>query len=357
MNRTGQEIKTLRKKAKSWLSSLSYYSARGEVSLDTFAKRLHSLFQPVLKPDILKGAIKVVVPERMETKEATRIKKRIMSRLTPDKVYRRMLCYSQIYSSKALVKDKPDSMTLGRLLIAWAVLTDQSPQDFLTRVSSKVTRLYMEWCASTSCFGLSDEECFSHLKESAKFWSGIWQTLIQATPEDKLVHLIRTGIKALGAVIEMPGLEKELYELFGQASRLVTSDAAEKIELALKVNPSAGERISIPELKALVLREEAKLGWNNNNKNEVLSTLWRSLSPDLEIEDNADESIRSSMEAIGKRSLFNNLLDALNGRLRMRFVESIKHFLSSTVRVKSNWHFDTSNLIVIAVAVKPASLV
>lgn len=337
-------IRNLRKRAKSWLASLTYYSAQGKVNVDTFSLRLQYLFKPVLKPDILKEAVKNALPETIEPKEATGIKKRIMGRLTPDKIHRRMLNYPQLPSKKIPVKDKTNSFTLGNLLIIWAVLTDQSPHDLIGRVSSDVTRLYIEWRDSTGCLGLSDKECYGHPKESAQLWSGIYRTLIRETPAENLVHFINVGIKALGAVIETPGLEKEIYKLLGQASRFVAEDVARKIESALKANPNARKRINIPELKALVLREEARLGWSKHTEKDALTTLRGSLSQELKeaVEDN-EEVIRSSMEEVSRRGLFNNLLDALNGKLRPRFVESVKRFLKSIIRVESNWEFDTSN--------------
>ena len=340
-------IRNLRKKAKSWLASLTYYSAQGKVNVDTFSLRLQSLFKPVLKPDILKEAVKDAIPETIEPKEATGIKKRIMGRLTPDKIHRRMLNYPQISGKKIPVKDKTNSLTLGRLLIVWAVLTDQSPHDLIGRVSSDVTRLYIEWRDSTGCLGLSDEECYGHPKESAQLWSGIYRTLIRETPAENLVHFIHVGIKALGAVIEMPGLEKEIYKLLSQASRFVAEDVARKIESALNANPNARKRINIPELKALVLREEAKLGWSKHTEKDALKTLRGSLSPELkEAVDSNEEAIRSSMEAVGRRGLLNNLEAALKGQLKPGFIESIWHFLQSLSRkATSEWEFETSSLI------------
>ena len=105
-----------------------------------------------------------------------------------------------------------------------------------------------------------------------------------------------------------------------------------------------GGRSDIPEPKALVLREEARLGWSKRTEKEAFKTLGGSLSPELkEAVDNRDEVIRSAIESVGRRGLFNNLLNALNGQLRPRFVESVKRFLKSMVRVESKWEFDVSN--------------
>ena len=85
-------IRNLRKKAKSWLASLTYYSAQGKVNVDTFSRRLQSLFEPALKPDILKEAVKDTLPETIEPKEATGIKKRIMGRLDIRKIINCLGC-------------------------------------------------------------------------------------------------------------------------------------------------------------------------------------------------------------------------------------------------------------------------
>ena len=344
MNATEQEIRTLRKKAKAWLASITYYSARSEVNISIFSQRFRSLFKPIFKPEILQKLISDTTSETIDTKETKGIKKSIMSRLTPSKVYKRMLSYTEIPARKTQVKENPGSFTLGRLLITWAVLTDQTPQDFIVKIAPKVNRLYLEWRDLTGCQGLSDEEYHGHEKESACFFSGICKTLIRATPEENLIRFMHTGLKTLATVIEMPGLEKEIYKLLGQASHLMTKDAAQKIESALKANPNARERIDVSELKALVQREEVRLGWGSNTTKAAIKTLHGSLTPELKeaVEDN-EEAIRSSIEEVSRRGLFNNLLDALNGQLRPRFIKSIMRFLKSIVRVESNWEFDASS--------------
>lgn len=344
MDTTEQEIRALKKKARSWLASLIYYSARREVNVDTFNRRLRSIFEPVLKTDILKEAIKDALPETIQIKEAMGIKKRMMSSLTPDKVHKRMLSYPRIPSKKMPIKDKADSFTLGKLIIGWALLTDQFPPDFMGRVSLNVTRLYLEWRDTTGCLGLSDEECYAHPKESARVWSGIYRALIRETPVENLVYFMQTGIEALSAIAGMPGLEQEIHKLLCQVSPLVVGDAAQKIELALEETPNARKMIDIPEIKALVLREEARLSWSKNTENEALKILRGSLNPQLkEAVINNEEAIRSSMEAVGRRGLLNNLEAALKGQLRPRFIDSIGHFLQGLSRkVTSEWEFETS---------------
>lgn len=331
---------------KSWLAILTYNCSRGQNQFDVLSQRLQALFKPVVRPEFLQETIKNAVLETIDVKKATSIKKRIMSRLTPNKVHRRMLNYPQIPGKKILAKDKTNSFTLGKLLITWAVLTHQSTQEFLIKVIPGINRIYQDWHKATGCSGLSDEECRSHPRESARFWSGFLRVLIQETPEENLINFVQGGIQALGAVVGMPGLDKKFYALLGQATRSVTEETAKRIESALKENPHAGERINVPELKALVIREEARLGWSKNADESILKTLRESLSPELKKEvDKTDEVIKSSMEAIGRRGLFNNLLDALNGKLRPRFIESIIRFLKAIMRVESRWEFDNSNLI------------
>jgi len=340
-----QDIKALRKKAKSWLAILIYQCARGQTQLDALNQRLMSLYQPVFKPEILRETIRNAIPTSLNEKDTAGIKKRIVSRLTPGKVERRMLDYSLAIGRKNLAQKKKSS-TLGRFVIIWAVLTHQSTQEFLIKVIPGINRIYRDWHKATGCSGLSDEECRSHPRESARFWSGFLRILIQETPEENLINFVQGGIQALGAVVEMPGLDKKFYDLLGQATRLVTEETAKRIKSALKENPYAGERINVPELKALVIREEARLGWSKNADESILKTLRESLSPELKKEvDKTDEVIKSSMEAIGRRGLFNNLLDALNGKLRPRFLESIICFLKAIMRVESRWEFDNSNLI------------
>lgn len=337
MKTAEQDIRTLRKTAKTWLACLTYYSARGKINLGKFGLRLQSLFKPFFMSEIIQKTLRDTVPD------VVIIKKRIMSRLTPNKVSKRMLNYPKIPDAKTQVKEKPGSFTLGRLIITWAILTDQSPQDFIVKVYPNISRAYIKYRDSTDCQGLSDEEYNRYPQESTRFVSDIFRIFIKATPEEDLIRFMHTVIKALAIVIEMPGLEKEINKQLGQASRLITKDTAQKIESAFKASPNTKERINIPELKALVQREEAKLGWSNHSEKAVTKTLKSSLSPELQeaVEDN-DEIVRSSIEEVSRRGLLNNLFDALNGKLRPRFVTSITRFLKSIVHVKSTWEFDTS---------------
>ena len=344
MNTAEQEIRTLRKKAKSWLAILTYYSAQGKLNLAILSQRLQSLFRPVLKPEIIRETIRNAIPTSLNEKDTAGIKKRIVSRLTPGKVERRMLDYSLTIGRKNLAQKK-NSFTLGRFVIIWAVLTHQSTQEFLIKVEPGINRIYQDWHKATGCSGLSDEECRSHPRESARFWSGFLRVLIQETPEENLINFVQGGIEALGAVVGMPGLDKKFYDLLGQATRLVTEETAKRIESALKENPYAVERINVPELKALVLQEEARLGWSKSSDKDAVRTLRDSLSPEIkEAVDKKDGVIKSSLEALGRRCLFNNLIAALNGQLRSRFIESIMRLLKSILHVESRWEFDTSNV-------------
>ena len=105
MKTAEQEIRVLKKRTKSWLASLTYYSARGKINLGTCCERLQSLFKPLFKPEILQKALSDAIPEAKDTKDPLSIKKSIMSRLTPNKVYGRMLSYPKIPARKAQVKE------------------------------------------------------------------------------------------------------------------------------------------------------------------------------------------------------------------------------------------------------------
>ena len=140
---------------------------------------------------------------------------------------------------------------------------------------------------------------------------------------------------------------KMIVKLIGQAIRLITKDTTQKFQFALKENPQAKKRIDIPELQALVLREEIRLGWNNNTQQDAQEILQEGLSPELkEAIDDKEEVIRSSMEAVGRRGLFNNLMASVDGQLKSRFVNTIQRFLQSmTTRVVSTWEFEPSTSI------------
>lgn len=345
METAEQEIRILRKKTKAWLASITFHSARGKINLGTFSRRLQSLFAPLFKPEIIQEALNDLPTESIVIKEATGIKKGIMSRLTPNKLSRRMLSYPEIPTEKTHIKENSSSFTLGRLIVTWAVLTDLSPQDFVEKVFPDVSRACVKLHDATGCRGLSDEEYYRYPQEAACFLSEILRALIRATPEEKLIRFMYTGIKALAIVIEMPGLEKEINNLLEQATHLMTKDALRKIEIALKENPDSRQVINVPELQAMILREEARLGWNRNRDKDAVKTLRESLSPELkEAVGKKDEVIKASIEAVSRRGLFNNLLDTLSGQLRTRVIENVVRFLKALVRVESSWEFGATNI-------------
>jgi hypothetical protein len=120
MKTAEQDIRTLRKEAKTWLACLTYYSARGKINLGTCCERLRSLFKPLFKPEILQKALSGAIPEAKDTKDTLSIKKSIMRRLTPNKVYRRILSYPEISNNETQIKDKASSGTPGMLIVSWA---------------------------------------------------------------------------------------------------------------------------------------------------------------------------------------------------------------------------------------------
>ncbi len=344
---TKQEIRILRKKAKSWLAILTYNCSRGQNQFDVFSQRLQALFKPVLGPEFLQETIKNAVLETIDVKQATSIKKKIMSRLTPDKVRRRVLNFPKIHFRKVQEQNQAFPLTLGRLVIIWAVLTNQPVEDFTVRILPKIDRLFRDWHNTTSSGGLSDVESDSHLKEPAIFWSGLFRILIRATPEENLIQFRQNGLRVLGAVLEMAGMGKVIIRLIGQTIRLITKDTTQKFKSALKENPQVKKRIDIPELQALVLREEIKLGWSNNTQEDAQEILQDGLSRELkEATHKKEEAVRSSIEAVGRRGLFNNLLVAIDGQLKSRFVNTIQRFLHSiSARVVSTWEFEPSTSI------------
>ena len=91
MKTAEQEIRTLRKKAKTWLATLTYYSARGKINIGIFSQRLQSFFKSPFLSEIIQKTLRDTVPDAIDRKDSAGIKKRIISRLTPNKIHRRML--------------------------------------------------------------------------------------------------------------------------------------------------------------------------------------------------------------------------------------------------------------------------
>ncbi len=336
----------MRKKTQSWLAVLVYYCAQNQIELNTLSQRLKSLCKPVFQPEYLGGVISRTVSQILKQGEIPDLKKKLMCKSASRRMENRVLEYTKILANKPLTNSKPNISTLGELIESWTTLTEQPPIDFMRRVKPGIEKLYIEWQTKTGCHGFSDDECLSHPKEFTEFFSGFYRVLIQETPEEKLNYLLRKGISSFSTnTIKITSSGKAMDELHGQASYLVTADIVSKIESALKLNSEARVKITMPEFQALVFREETKQGWREGIDKDAIKVLQKSLGSEFsEGMNNEDEIIRSSIESISRRGLINNLLDALNGRLRPKFTEIIRGLLRNIRDVVSSWEFDAAVL-------------
>lgn len=286
------------------------------------------MYKPVVRYEFLQQVICNALSQVTSQKETPDLKKKLMRRLTSKQVESRVFRFPKILGRKTRAKAKQNAFTLGRFVVAWAILTDQTPKDFAARVYPAINSLYRNWHAETGCSGFSNEDCLGHPRESAQFWSGFYRILIQETPEKNLNHFMKQVISSQGNVIESEGLDKIISELGSKASSLMTADAVGKIKPAFKANPSARDSLTTPEFKALVLWEENKLGWSENTDKEAVEILQESLSPELEeAATKKYDIIQRSMESISRRSLLRNLTDAVKGQLRGRLIESALRWL------------------------------
>ena len=61
---------------------------------------------------------------------------------------------------------------------------------------------------------------------------------------------------------------------------------------------------------------------------------------------NKNEVIISTVKSVGRRGLFNNLLVAIDGQLKSRFVNTLQYFLQSiSARVVTTWEFEPATSI------------
>ena len=339
------KVRTIRKKAKSWLAVPTYYCAQNQIELDTLSQRLKSIYKSMFQFEHLRGGISGMVSQLMNQREIPGLKKKLMGKRVSRRIESRVFEYTKILARKALVKSKPNTSTLGSLVTSWAMLTEQLPTEFMGRVKPGIERLYKDWQNKTGCNGFSDNECLSHPTIFAEFISAFYRVLIQESPEEKLNYLLRNGISSFRTDnIDTEGIDKTMGDLIDQASYLITIDTIEKMESALKSNPEARAKITMPEFQALVFREEAKQGWKEGKDKDAIKILRESLDSDLKEEvNNEDEIIKSSIGLISRRGLLNNLLDALNGNLWRSFTEIIRGLLNNIKDVVSNWEFDTGD--------------
>jgi hypothetical protein len=336
--------KTAKKRVKAWLGTLIYRCAQGQVNRNIFKQRLQSAIDPVVNLELIQQATDGVYSEIASQNGKSHLKGKLLAKWKSKKAEMYLLLVQEMFESGVLKENGKESLTLGELVATWATLTNQDLDEFARKVYPKLNILVKKWQLKTGCYGLTDDDCFQHPRGAAIFFKIFYRILINETPEVNLFNALDNGFHLLK---EKPTAKSlvTIRKLFGKVSDFITWRTIRLINTVLLVNPEAKSRLTAPEVASLTEWEEDKQGWGGD-VNKASKILQNSLSPELEESGNqlGEASIIHLLESVGKRSLLSNLIDALKGQLRLRFVNAFKGLLEKTAtRVVSYWEFQASS--------------
>jgi hypothetical protein len=150
-----QDARALRKKVKSWLAILAHSCVQGWNQSGVLSNNLHPLYKSLVIPEILQETFNNAAAKTPDEKETIDIKRRIKSRLTLNKIKRKILGFPKILDKKT----KPFSLTPLRLVITWAVFTNQPVKDLIVRVFPSINRLFAHFLTMTTEEGCWCQKC------------------------------------------------------------------------------------------------------------------------------------------------------------------------------------------------------
>jgi hypothetical protein len=330
------KVRTMRRKAQSWLGILVYDSARGQVDRGVFTERLKATIGPVLNLKYLQAIVKIDPPRVYSEEASAAIKKTLLRRQTSDKYRERITMLNEIRENASLDERMENSKSpniFATLTLNWAKIMGQN-MDFAQRVSERFNELFEEWQKETGCHDFSDLEVTEHPQEYGNFLAGFTRILLEETPNKDISNSGEFFRQAIQEVSE-EDFNGTIQKAIVPISSLITRETEAQLTSALKANPEAKNKITSPEVEALVEWEKGKQGWGGDT-NKAIKLLGGSLTSDSKMSnDQVDRAtIFSSLKMIGKRSILVNLKDAIKGQLKVRLIDCALRWLEKCLLQK-----------------------
>lgn len=320
MRRPNQKIKS---KLDAWLGTLIYHAGQGQADPEAYGQRLQSMVAPLMQADTIQDACRVALAQTPSAEEQSDLKREVMDRFTPDRMTHLIESTLSIeeFLARRPITDKGTPGIIDRLLNGWAASTDQDADDFKGRVYPSLDQLVAEWQSKTGCLG-TDKMAFRHPKEAGEFMAGLYRLLVEETPEVKLLELVSAEMRT---IVDTPvaDLQSGLQDILKDGCAFTSWRTCRQLGAALTANPEVKAALSTPEVAALVEYEEQKQGWGDAH--QAIELLESSLGAELQ-EHTKDRDIKTALlnalKSVGRRSLLNNMRDAVKGHLSRRLVEA-----------------------------------
>lgn len=317
------KVKAMRKKAQSWLGILVYDSARGQVDRGVFTERLKATIDPVLKLKYMQAISKIDPPIAYSEEASAAIKKTLLRRQTPDRYRERITMLNEIRENASLderMENSKNPNIFATLILNWAKIMGQNT-DFVQRVSERFNELFEEWQKETGCHDFSDLEVTEYPQEYGGFLAGFTRILLEETPNKDISNAGEFFRQAIREVSE-EDFNGTIQEAIVPISPFIIRETEAQLTSALKANPEAKNKITSPEVEALVEWEKGKQGWGGDT-NRAIELLEGSLTSDSRMSSDQVNraTIFGSLKVIGRRSILANLKDAIKGQLRVRLID------------------------------------
>ncbi len=253
------KVKTIRRKAQSWLGILVYDSARGQVDRGVFTERLRTTIDPVLKLKHIQAITKSDPPKVDSEEGGAAIKKTLLKRQTSDKYRERIIVLNEIRENASLDESMENSKSpdiFAVITLHWARIMGQN-MDFAQRVSERFNELFEEWQKETGYHDFSDSEVTQHPQEYGDFLAGFTRILLEETSDKDISNAGEFFRQAIREVSE-EDFNGAIQEAIVPISSFITRETEAQLTTALKANPEAKNKITSPEVEALVEWEKRK---------------------------------------------------------------------------------------------------